>query len=139
MSTNITRDLDTVLLPQSTPIEITVEPGEVAAVDGVHPLARSTVLSWQTSERESENFNPAAGDTIGPFHLGVVVHACGIVDEEINTVIRVVGRSRGMHFGRGNAEAHDAGCLRRLRFCSEPLRAVFHQPRLLPEHGQLRG
>ena len=94
MSTNITRDLDTVLLPQSTPIEITVEPEKLPPWMEFIPLARSTVLSWQTSVLESENFNPAAGDAIGPFHLGVVVHACGIVDEEIDTVIRVVGRSR---------------------------------------------
>ena len=94
LQTNITRDLDTVLLPQSTPIEITVEPEKMPPWVEYIPLARSTVLSWKTNSPESETFNPAAGDQIGPYNLGVVVHACGIVGEEIDTVLRVAGRSR---------------------------------------------
>jgi hypothetical protein len=94
LQTNITRDLDTVLLPQSTPIEINVEPEKVPPWVEYIPLARSTVLSWKTNSPESETFNPAAGDQIGPYNLGVVVHACGIVGEEIDTVLRVAGRSR---------------------------------------------
>ena len=94
LQTSITRDLDTVLLPQSTPIEINVEPEKVPPWVEYIPLARSTVLSWKTNSPESETFNPAAGDQIGPYNLGVVVHACGIVGEEIDTVLRVAGRSR---------------------------------------------
>ena len=94
LQTSITRDLDTVLLPQSTPIEINVEAEKVPPWVEYIPLARSTVLSWKTNSPESETFNPAAGDQIGPYNLGVVVHACGIVGEEIDTVLRVAGRSR---------------------------------------------
>lgn len=92
--TTITRDLDTTLLPQSTPIEISVEPEKVPPWMEFVPLARSTVLSWATSDPDSGEFDPALGDVIGPFHLGVVVHACGVVEEEIDWVLQTVGRSR---------------------------------------------
>lgn len=92
--TTITQDLDTVLMPLSTPIEISVEPEKVPPWVEYIPLARSTLLSWKTSDPESENFSVEAGDTIGPFEVGMVLHACGIVEEEIATVISVAGRSR---------------------------------------------
>lgn len=93
-STTITRDLDTTLLPQSTPIEISVEPDKLPPWMEFVPLARSSALSWATSEPDSEAFDPTLGDEVGPFHFGVVVHACGIVEEEIDWVLQTVGRTR---------------------------------------------
>ena len=92
--TTITRDLDTVLMPQATPVEITVEPDKLPPWMEFIPLARSTVLSWKTTDPDSDVFSPELGDVVGPFHFGVVVHACGVVDEEIDWVIAVQGRSR---------------------------------------------
>ncbi len=92
--TSITRDLDTVLLPLSTPIEVSVEPEKVPPWVEYIPMARSTLLSWKTADPESEDFRPETGDTIGPFDVGMIVHACGIVEEEIDTVLAVAGRSR---------------------------------------------
>ena len=93
-ATTITRDLDTTLLPQSTPIEINVEPDKLPPWMEFVPLARSTLLSYATSEPDSEEFDPTLGDVVGPFHIGVVVHACGVVEEEIDWVLQTVGRSR---------------------------------------------
>lgn len=92
--TNITRDLDTVLFTQATPINITVEPEKLPPWVEYIPLARSTLVSWGTSDPERNAYDGDLGDTIGPHHLGVVVHACGVVGEEIDTVIQVAGRSR---------------------------------------------
>lgn len=93
-ATTITRDLDTTLLPQSTPIEISVEPEKLPPWMEFVPLARSSAISWATSEPDSDAFDPTLGDEVGPFHFGVVVHACGIVEEEIEWVLQTVGRTR---------------------------------------------
>ena len=90
----ITNDLDTVLFTRATPIEITVEPEKLPPWVEYIPLATTTFLSWSTSDPERNEFNDEAGDVIGPHALGVVVHACGIVGEEIDTVISIDGRSR---------------------------------------------
>ncbi|MDE2900996.1 MAG: Gldg family protein [Chloroflexota bacterium] len=93
-ATTITNDLDTILFTRATPIEITVEPEKLPPWVEYIPLATTSFLSWSTSDPERNEFNPEAGDRIGPHALGVVVHACGVVGEEIDTVISIDGRSR---------------------------------------------
>ena len=92
--TVVTRDLDTVLMTRSTPIEVSVEPEKVPPWMEFVPLLRTTGLSWNTSNPERDEFDMDAGDRLGPFNLGVIVHACGIVEEEIDWAVVPDGRSR---------------------------------------------
>lgn len=91
---NIATDLDTVLMPLATPVDLGVEAEKIPPWAEYIPLARSTVISWKTTDPESEDFSIEAGDVVGPHNLGLVVHACGVIEEEIDTVLRVAGRSR---------------------------------------------
>ena len=90
----ITNDLDTVLFTHATPIQITVEPEKLPPWVEYIPLATTTLLSWSTSDPDRNAFSVEAGDVIGPHALALVVHACGVVDEEISTVLTINGRSR---------------------------------------------
>ena len=91
----ITRDLDTSLLPRSTPIEIAVAPEKIPPWVQYTPLAQTTSLSWKTSDPARDTYDPGAGDVIGPYMVALTVHACGVVGEEIDWTLVPGGRSLG--------------------------------------------
>ena len=91
----ITRDLDTSLLPRSTPIEISLAPEKIPPWVQYTPLAQTTSLSWKTTDPARDTYDPGAGDVIGPYMVALTVHACGVVGEEIDWTLVPGGRSLG--------------------------------------------
>ena len=89
----LTEDLDTALFPRSTPIEISLAPEKVPPWVQYTPLARTTSLSWKTLDPLRDDFDPGAGDVLGPFDVALVVHACGVIDVEIDATLVPGGRS----------------------------------------------
>jgi ABC-type uncharacterized transport system involved in gliding motility auxiliary subunit len=91
----ITRDLDTTLLPRSTPIEVALAPEKIPPWVQYTPLAQTTTLSWKTSDPTRDTFDPEAGDVLGPYVVALTVHACGVVDVEVDWTLVPGGRSLG--------------------------------------------
>ena len=97
----ITRDLDTTLLPRSTPIEISLAPEKIPPWVQYTPLAQTTSLSWKTTDPTSDTFDPSVGDVLGPYMVALTVHACGVVGEEIDWKLVPGGRSLGCASAEG--------------------------------------
>jgi ABC-type uncharacterized transport system involved in gliding motility auxiliary subunit len=91
----ITRDLDTTLLPRSTPIEVSLAPEKIPPWVQYTPLAKTTTLSWKTSDPSRDTFDPEEGDVLGPYVVALTVHACGVVDVEVDWTLVPGGRSLG--------------------------------------------
>ena len=91
----ITRDLDTTLLPRSTPIEIAIAQEKIPPWVQYTPLATTTSLSWKTTDPSRDTFDPDAGDILGPYMVALTVHACGVVGEEVDWTLVPGGRSLG--------------------------------------------
>jgi len=91
----ITRDLDTTLLPRSTPIEVSLAPEKIPPWVQYTPLAQTTTLSWKTSDPSRDTFDPEEGDVLGPYVVALTVHACGVVDVEVDWTLVPGGRSLG--------------------------------------------
>jgi len=97
----ITKDLDTSLLPRSTPIEISVSLEKTPPWVQYTPIAQTTSLSWKTLDPARDAYDPGAGDVIGPFMVAATVHACGVVAEEIDWTLVPGGRSLGCSSSEG--------------------------------------
>tara|TARA_B100000809_G_scaffold221564_1_gene229938 strand:- start:1788 stop:3464 length:1677 start_codon:yes stop_codon:yes gene_type:complete len=89
----ITRDLDTALFPRATPIEISLPPEKTPPWVRYTPLAQTTTLSWKTSDADRDDFDPGAGDVLGPYMVAMTVHACGVIGVEIDATLVPGGRS----------------------------------------------
>ena len=100
----ITRDLDTSLLPRSTPIETALTPEKIPPWVKYTPLAQTTTLSWKTIDQDRDEFDPGAGDILGPYMVAVTVHACGVVGEEIAWKLVPGGRSLGCSSTEGTKD-----------------------------------
>ena len=76
----IADQIDVAFFPETTSIELLIEPEDIPPTVRITPLAITTPASWLESDAENVNFDPGV-DPLGPFALATAVEARGTIDE----------------------------------------------------------